>query len=72
MWTILLNLNNTLKYALMKFCSITGVDPSSIGKDIFFIYNAEQLKADDKRTLGQISQNILFINVFDHKGIIGA
>ena len=73
MWTILLNLNNTLKYALMKFCSITGVDPSSIGKDIIFIYAAQQLKADDERTLGEFSTSTsIKINVFDHKGIIGA
>ena len=72
-WTILLNLNNTLKYALMKFCSITGVDPSSIGKDIIFIYAAQQLKADDERTLGEFSTSTsIKINVFDHKGIIGA
>ena len=71
-WTIPLNSNNTLKYALMKFCSITGVDPSSIGKDILFIYNAQQLMADDKRTLGQISGSTLFINVLDKNSMIGA
>ena len=72
MWTILLNFNNTLKYALMKFCSITGVDPSSIGKDIHFIHNAQQLKADDERTLRELSVSTLFINVLDQNGMIGA
>ena len=54
-FTILLNSNNTLKYALIKFCSINEIDPSSIGKDIVFIYNAQQLNADDKKAIGQFN-----------------
>ena len=71
-FTFVLNSNNTFEYALKKFCSITGIDSSSIGKDIIFIYDAQQLKADDKRTIGQFNNNLITITVIDIKNMIGA
>lgn len=64
--------NQTIKDAMIKFCSKVGIDSSCIDENLIFLYEGERLRTDDKRTLKKLHLNSGIITVIDTKDIIGA
>ena len=64
--------DTTVEELLINYAKRLGLSPTSIGKDITFLYNGGQLKADCKEKIGIMFRNTAVITVYDLKGIIGA
>ena len=70
---IIIGLNNTFKDALIIFCNKTGISPSIIGRDIFFIHSGLKLNWEDNKTLGQMGiWNGNTIIVVDNSNALGS
>ena len=63
--------NTTLEELLKMYTSKLGLSPDIIGKEIMFLYNGYQLKADNKNTIDSIFRKIAVITVYDLGFIIG-
>ena len=64
--------NNTFKDAVIMYCNKCGLDISSVGKDLMFLFNGSILHLDAKRNLGELLKNIHKITVIDQNNVIGA
>lgn len=69
--SIYIGKNNTFKDVAITYCNNLGLDISSVGKDIIFLFNGSKLNLDDKRNLGKFMRNLSYIIVIDVKNIIG-
>ena len=62
-----------MKDLFINFITKLGLSTQSIGKDIFFVYNALRVDPNENRTLSEMSIiDSSIIMVIDTKGLIGA